>query len=324
MKLISAFRAFLRDTVNLNQTRLGQLDDRVEAIVAALRDDPVIGPLVRDHIPQGSWAHQTIIRPLDGKEFDADFLLFLHVHPGWSPADYITQVYAAFGRHGTYRSMRVPKTRCVRIVYANDCHVDVVPYLQLANGRQVIVNGDLDDWEDTNPAGFTAWMQTKDTITGGNLRRVIRLLKHLRDHKGTFAVKSVILTTLVGGVVDQGRKLLDPSHYTDVPTTLRSILNDLDQWLQARPTLPLIEDPSCPGTDFNHRWNQAGYTNFRDKIHAYAAKVDAAYSNPDPDASLKLWQEIFGDGFKQLTTTSTGGGRFGPVVAPAAQTGRAG
>src|SRR5207247_11077484 len=71
----------------------------------------------------------------------------------------------------------------VRIAYANDCHVDVVAYLVLADGRQVIVNRDIDDWEDTNPQGFTNWMRSKDTITEGNLRRVLRLLKFLRDHK---------------------------------------------------------------------------------------------------------------------------------------------
>lgn len=323
MKLIDYFRAFLTDTVNLNQARLGQLNERVAAIVSALRADPHLGPIVVDHIPQGSWAHRTIIKPLPGKEFDADFLLLIEEQPGWSPADYLDAVDAAFGRHGTYASMRQAKTRCIRIVYANDCHVDIVPFVRLADGRQIIVNHDEDAWEDTNPQGFTSWMQAKDAIADGHLRVVIRLLKYLRDFKGTFAVKSVILTTLVGGVVEASRKLADPAYYDDVPTSLRSIVNDLDVWLQARPTLPIIEDPSCPGTDFNHRWSQAGYTNFRDKIHAYAAKIEAAYLEPDRETSVKLWQEVFGDDFKKPATTS-GGGRFGPVAPPAARPGRDG
>ena len=41
-------------------------------------------------------------------------------------------------------------------------------------------------------------MKEKDGLTGGNLRKVIRLLKYLRDYKTTFSVPSVILTTLVG------------------------------------------------------------------------------------------------------------------------------
>jgi hypothetical protein len=324
MKHIDYFAAFLRDTVNLNQTRLDLLDDRVDVILAALKADEELGPLVLDHIPQGSWAHRTIIKPLPDKEFDADFLLLLEEQPGWSPAAYIDEVDQAFGRNTTYAKMRKRKNRCVRIVYANDCHVDVVPFIKLAGSREVIVNYEEDDWEDTNPQGFTSWMKSKDEVTSGHLRRVIRLLKYLRDYKGTFSIKSVIMTTLVGGVVEEWRKLEDPAHYSDVPTSLRSVVNDLDAWLQERPMLPLIEDPSCPGTDFNHRWNQAGYSNFRDKIHTYyAPKINAAYLERDPEKSLKLWREVFGDEFRKPVTTS-GGGRFGSVIAPAAQSGRGG
>jgi hypothetical protein len=77
VKLLNYFKDFLDSTVNLNQTRLDLLDQRVQAIVSCLEDDSVIGTLIEDHIPQGSWAHRTIIRPLPGDEFDADFLLLL-------------------------------------------------------------------------------------------------------------------------------------------------------------------------------------------------------------------------------------------------------
>jgi len=324
MKLVDYFHRFLRNTVNLNQTRLNQLGDRVAAIVAALKADEEFGALVLDHIPQGSWAHKTIIRPLPGKEFDADFLLLLEEQPGWNPARYIIELHKAFGRDATYKSMRKLKNRCVRIVYANDCHIDVVPFVRLADGREVIVNRDTDEWEETNPEGFTESMSKKDDMTGGDLRRVLRLLKYLRDFKGTFSVKSVILTTLVGGVVEEWRKISDPGHYSDVSTSLRSIVKDLDEWLQARPIMPTISDPSCPGTDFDHRWDQTGYANFRDKIHTYAAKIDAAYLEPDRDKSIKLWQEIFGNDFKKPADTKKAGDRFGPVAAPAAQIGRGG
>lgn len=84
MKLLNYFKDFLDSTVNLNQTRLDLLDQRVQAIVSCLEDDSVIGTLIEDHIPQGSWAHRTIIRPLPGDEFDADFLLLLTEVDDWS------------------------------------------------------------------------------------------------------------------------------------------------------------------------------------------------------------------------------------------------
>lgn len=73
------------------------------------------------------------------------------------------------------------------IGYANDCHIDVVPHLILADGQQVVINYADNAFEDTNPQGFTDWMKEKDDLAGGNLRRVIRLMKYLRDFKNTFS-----------------------------------------------------------------------------------------------------------------------------------------
>jgi hypothetical protein len=130
MKLTGYFDTLLTDTVNLSKFNLEMLDERVEKIYTALKSDPVLGPYVRGKIPQGSWAHRTIIKPQPGKEFDADFLLRLDEHPEWSadPGRYIGEVYAALGRNSVYGEMpRTRKCRCVRLTYANLCHVDIVP-----------------------------------------------------------------------------------------------------------------------------------------------------------------------------------------------------
>ena len=123
MKLLNYFKDFLDCTVNLNQTRLDLLDQRVQAIVSCLEDDSVIRTLIEDHIPQGSWAHRTIIRPLPGDEFDADFLLLLTEAEDWSanPRVYLNELRAAFRRSSTYRDMVHRKNRCVRVGYAGDC-----------------------------------------------------------------------------------------------------------------------------------------------------------------------------------------------------------
>lgn len=327
MKLIAYHDTLLTDTVNLRKFRLDLLDKRVAAIYRALAEDEVLGPYVLDKIRQGSWAHRTIITPLPNYEFDADFLLRLDENPDWSasPRSYIEQTYAALGRTSSYVDKRTRKCRCVRVIYANSCHVDIVPYLILPGGRQVIVNRDEDTWEETNPDGFTQWMRTKDETTGKNLRKAIRLLKFLRDHKGTFrGVRSVILTTLVGTMVEDWKIMTDPGYYSDVPTTLVHITEDLDTWLQQRPCKPSIADPSMPGTTFDHRWDEATYLNFRDKIHKYAADIRAAYDEPNKVHSIKLWQDIFGDGFT-APPPKTSSGAFGTVPAAATvQPGRAG
>ncbi|WP_350270234.1 cyclic GMP-AMP synthase DncV-like nucleotidyltransferase [Brevibacterium sp. CBA3109] len=295
MKLIAYHDAFLRDTVNLNRSRLDQLGNRVSSIVSALEKDDEVGDILVRHIPQGSWSHNTIIKPLNNHEFDADILVELKEQADWSERDYITAVRDAFKRSTTYKPLVRKKNRCVRIGYNNDCHVDVVPYIKLSDGRQVIVNWAEEKFEGTNPDGFTAWMKEHDELALKNLRKVLRLLKYLRDYKQTFTIPSVILTLLVAERVTSWDA---DQRYKDVPTALKNMLNDLDQWLDMYPLMPWLEDPSCPGTYFNHRWNEDQYKSFKKRVKKYAAWVNEAYYEPDKTTSLTAWQRVFGNGFK--------------------------
>ncbi|SIM19873.1 Uncharacterised protein [Mycobacteroides abscessus subsp. abscessus] len=261
-------------------------------------------------------------------------MLDMSQNPDWAdnPKTYIDEVYAALHRHSTYGTMpHSRKCRCARLVYANSMHVDIVPHLNLADGREVIVNRDDNEWELTNPQGFTDWMKKQDSIASGNLRKVIRLMKYLRDHKNSFTgTRSVLLTTMLGEQVTDLRKLLDPSYYSNVPTTLLHVVQDLDTWLQANPIKPSIADPSGSGVTFDHRWGpdpesaQATYSYFRDRIHVHAADIEAAYEEKDKDRSVQLWQNIFGDGFKAPATT-TASAKFPAATSAADSTvGRSG
>lgn len=331
MKLTDYFNVLLKDAVNLGQVKLDLLDSRVESVYKALKADDQIGSLILGKTPQGSWAHRTIINPVGDNEFDADFILNMSENPDWAddPKQYIEAVYAALHRNSTYGNMpHSRKCRCVRLVYANSMHLDIVPHLVLADGREVIVNRDDNAWELTNPQGFTDWMKEKDAFAKGNLRKVIRLMKYLRDHKNSFTgTRSILLTTLLGEQVTALRTLIDPNYYSDVPTALLHIVNDLDAWLQARPTKPSIPDPSGSGVTFDHRWEQSTYSYFRDRIHAHAAEITEAYKEENKERSIELWQGIFGDGFKAPTTSSSNS-KF-PAATPAAastvgRSGRAG
>ncbi|WP_425287887.1 SMODS domain-containing nucleotidyltransferase, partial [Rhizobium ecuadorense] len=65
-----------------------QLSDRVETIKSFLRASDW-EPTISGFIEQGSWAHDTIIRPVDGGEFDADLLVKVRDVEGWSAAQYV-------------------------------------------------------------------------------------------------------------------------------------------------------------------------------------------------------------------------------------------
>lgn len=308
MKLVNHFSDFLNNVVNIDDNRLEILDKRVGNISDYLAGAPMIGDAYMDVIPQGSMAHRTIIRPLNNHEFDADILLHLVPQENWMPKDYVEEVYKAFRLNGNYKDKVTRKNRCVTVQYANECHVDVVPFLEVVPGRFYITNrneGEDGSYERTDPEGYTNWLDERNRISGGNLIKVIRLLKWLRDYKQTFTCKSVILNVLVAGRVNDVNLITDPDYYSDVPTTLVHLLEDLDSYLATYPSyMPRIEDPTCPEVDYNHRWDNDQYLNFRDKISYYAAKARAAYDNQDRSVSIKLWRELFGDQFAPDSTKS--------------------
>ncbi|MCH9668530.1 MAG: hypothetical protein K0U78_03420 [Actinomycetia bacterium] len=294
------FHAFLDSAVNLKSYRLDQLDARVTAITNAFKKDADMGPRYKEHLPQGSWAHKTIINPVtDYDEFDADILLHLENVPDWNdnPKMYLQQVRAAFKRSNLYKDKLVRKNRCVRISYANDCHVDVVPAITLENGNQVIICYHDNVFEDTSPVGFADWIKERDDISGSQLRRIIRLLKWLRDFKNTFSCPSVILTVMLGGRVQFWDK---QNAYSDIPNALVHLLEALDTWLATYSGSPPLDDPSCPGVNFSHRWDDPVIiANFKAKISNYSLWAREAYDlqGIDDAAALTAWQKLFGSEF---------------------------
>jgi len=293
MKLHSYFKNFLDNTVNLDDARIEKLNKRVDAISSFLRGHEVFGEFFIDVIAQGSYAQRTIIKPVGTREYDVDVLLSMKEHPDWTPARYTQELYKAFEASGRYKGMAHRRTRCVYIDYADPFHVDVVPYVE---ARKDITNNKTDDWEHTDPEGFTASLETKTRATGGRLPAILRMLKYLRDTKTTFSIKSVLLTILVGESVQTWHASLD-GYYEDIPTALVNIVEDLDDYLQARPLLPAIYDPAGTGQDFSERWDQESYANFRTQIHYYAGKIREAYDKPDRNKSVAAWQTVFGSGF---------------------------
>jgi hypothetical protein len=312
VKLISYFDHFLVEKVNLNPTRMDLLDTRTTAITNFLTRDEIFGPLLKTTIPQGSFAQKTIIRPCADGTFDADVLVHLDPVPDWEWCEYVGKLYTALGRSPVYKEMRHRRTRCVYVDYADEFHVDLVPYVEI-DGCGYITNRKTDSSELTDPKGFTGWLKDQHRVAGGNLIKVIRLFKHVRDITWGFSVKSVILTTLVGERVSVVAEMLDTGCYADVPSTLRKVVADLDDYLQANPLLPAIVDPSGTQDRLDERWDQAGYTTFRAKVRALRAKVDEAFYAVDRETSLAAWQAIFGAGFVAPPATASSS-RSGLIV----------
>jgi hypothetical protein len=200
MKLVSQFTSFLKETVNLNQTRIDLLESNVEAIRNFIRQCEW-SPRVRGFEEQGSWAHDTIIKPVDGGEFDADLLVVIDPVDGWSAKDYVAKLGKAFADSSVYGSKAKTWDYCVTITYPGERKVDIAPLVRSRkhDGSLEVCNRAADRFDASEPVEFTAWLRERNALSGSNsFRKVTRLMKYLRDIKTTFTCPSVLLTTLLG------------------------------------------------------------------------------------------------------------------------------
>lgn len=300
MNLADEFEAFLKTTVNLNQTRLDSLQQRVATIEEFVTSREQFAASFVAMLPAGSWAARTIIKPVGEHDtFDADVLVQITPSPGWVAKDYVEYLHGAFLASNRYRALAKKKTRCVRIDYANEFHIDLVPYLEL-EGNGVVTNCEepagTGKYEPSDPQAFTAWIAERDAATNGHFVHAVRLIKYLRDHKDTFTCKSIIMLTLLGGQVNLNAPQTDPALYADVSSTLTALLGSLARNLP--PVMPSIPAPDGSGDDLSARYREDwDYANFRSTIARYAEWVNAAYVEANHAASIKAWQKVFGPEF---------------------------
>ena len=316
MKLIPQFTSFLKDTVNLNQTRIDLLEGNVEAIKNFIRQCEW-KPRIRGFEEQGSWAHDTIIKPVEGAEFDADLLVMVDPVDDWTAKDYVVNLGKALAQSPTYGEKTKTWDYCVTITYQGQRKIDIAPCVvgRLTKDRLEVCNRPVDKFEVSEPIAYTNWLRERNALSGGNsFRKVTRLLKYLRDIKSTFTCPSVLLTTLLGMQIEWYDK--DTDDFADVPTTLRTVMGRLDVWLQARPVKPRVPNPKLIQEDFAARWTDLQYSNFRSFIHKYRAWVDEAYAAEGKAESITAWQRVFGGAFaKGEAVTATKGAIEGLSLA---------
>ena len=301
MKHTEYFRTFLKEQVNPDQTRLKRLRNSVGAVTDYLHGN-LDGYLGFRH--QGSFPLQTMTRPVNGTGYDADVQILM-AYDSPSAVDYIQAVYDCLMKHGTYQQMSNRHTRCVKLDYAGEFSMDIVPCVTRLDECQYVCNRQDNRFEITDGAGYRDWFNDRSRITSGNLKRVTRLLKYLRDHKGNFSVKSILLTTLVGNIVKGD---WDQDRFSSLPDALKAMSNDINVYLQDRVSMPIVRNPVLYVEDFNRHWDERSYANFRKLFGIYNEKINRAYSEPDHNRSVRLWRELFGDTFGKLQPDAASGG----------------
>src|SRR5438876_666619 len=173
--------------------------------------------------PQGSMALGTTCKPVEGPH-DLDFVLQIDApHWRWHPLAGLSALYECLSSNETYRKMISLKNRVVRLTYADEFYMDILPaYTDLSSGGTCILVPDRARVSlcPSNPEGFILWFRnrclprTRRVMEKAKpvpaqeavhekepLQLAVQLLKRWRDlafAEECRAPISVVLTTLAG------------------------------------------------------------------------------------------------------------------------------
>jgi hypothetical protein len=315
MNFTKSIERFLGEHVNLNEARLDRARATFDTISSFLRNADQTKDLFIEATRQGSLRQKTIIKPrADDTEFDVDLLLKLARRDGWNARDYLGAVRAAFDASDRYSDkMKDPApTRCETVEYAGDFHVDIVPCIE-QDHQDWIMNRDRNQFEPTDGDGYAAWFAKQDATTGGQLVKVTRLLKYLRDEHD-WPLKSILLTTMVGERVTDGDTT---ALYPDLPSSLRLLVDRWDSWLQSQQSAPEICNPALRSEAFRRHWDDDVFKAVRNEVNSVASKIRGAFDSDDEEASSGKWKEVFGDSFTILDEDLKGGLVVATAAVPA-------
>lgn len=295
MKLNEYFQLF-HQKISLDKTRVERIKSAHSTLRNTLEKHEEIRSILYETFLQGSYRIGTSVCPRNGQEFDVDVIVALNLEDEYgnrkSPSEAIDKLYNVLKSISTYKDKVIRKTRCVRIDYAGDFHMDVVPaYYDELFDILYIPDRKAEKWGETNPKGYIQWCSDRNDELGGKLTRVVKFLKWWRNRVfgKDSAVKSIILTTLIG-------ENFSSDCSTDADALLGTVRN-LNDFLQQHPYVPQVPNPSLSTENLARDWKQEHYEIFRNRVSSLFKKIADAYEEEDLEKSVEKWRKIFGDEF---------------------------
>jgi hypothetical protein len=244
---------------------------------------------------QGSFRIGTTVKPRKREEYDVDLVCELRADSRLfpNPVALLNLIESRLREHGDYATRLERKNRCLRVMYANDFYLDILPACPDPNGQGtclVVPDRNARCWKASNPKGYASWFETateKRMVKAAleplpefenmkpPLNYAVQLIKRWRDvfyeTQPDLAPISIVLTTLAG------------HHYageSNVAPALTGILNRIVAAIPENGPRLAVLNPSNLKEDLSERWNL--------NPRSYSAFVTGMNS------FLRVWTTIIG------------------------------
>lgn len=266
----------MAEAVQLDDTRYDRMKTSYESVKNWIEDDEIFfKPYNYDVYPHGSVRILTTVKPIGKDEFDLDIAIHLKSITPHTPQRIYAELKRCMEAYAKKYGLKIEaKNRCIRINYAGDFHMDILPGIQenpFDQNKIKVPDRELGDWVSSNPRGYGDWFMGKANLVRESLlekalraeklpadnfkhkkplQRAVQLIKRYRDmyfqKDDTYKTSSIILTTIAGQFYQGEESIFDT--VDNIITTIRTKVNQPIGRLK-------IVNPINPTEDFTDKWD---------------------------------------------------------------------
>lgn len=283
----------MAEQVQLDATRYERMKSAYESVKNWIEEDEVFFKQYNyDVYPHGSVRILTTVKPIGKDEFDLDIAIHLKSNTPHTPQRIYIELKRRMEEYAKKYGLTIEaKNRCMRLNYAGDFHMDILPGVQeilFDENKLKVPDRELGNWVSSNPRGYANWFIAKANLVKESLlakalkaeklpsdnfknkkplQRGVQLIKRYRDiyfqKDDTYKTSSIILTTIAGQFYQGEESIFDT--VDNIVTTIRTKVNQSIGRLK-------ILNPVNPNEDFTDKWDRESefYDAFKKfSIHLY-------------------------------------------------------
>lgn len=322
--------ARISESLQLDDTRRRKMEEAYGAISTILNDEKgFFKGAVIDVYPQGSVAIGTTSKPLRDNEFDLDIVVQINkLYSEFTSAEIYNELVRILSGNDRYKDKIEKKKRCIRLNYAGDFHMDILPGCLIFpsdNNNINIPDRELKTWAKSNPKGFAAYFLERANSVKASLltryynqlvqlkaeiqdlpkdsfykktplQRSVQLSKRYRDlyfeDKPKYATSSIVLTTLMMQFY-QGEETI----YYTIDNVLNKIKLSFDESIKQGKKFQVL-NPVNNNENFTDSWDDKHYDEFYQFIADFHQRWQEMKNGFEK--SGKDYIKLFGEGiYKQ-------------------------
>jgi hypothetical protein len=322
MDEVAGFRGNLLEKIcvalQLTETQFQSAERSYNAVGRWLGEDERLAELHPRIFPQGSMALLTTVKPRGQVQYDLDMVLEVDGADGLTPKWLYDAVKDRLDAHDLYRTMLKPRPRCLRLDYANQFHLDIVParthprlgapFIEIP--QKPDQDGELHNWITNNPKDLVKWFKLqcekrslsifekaaqeplpKPVLAHEKpvLACAVQLFKRHRDvvfGAASDAPSSILLTTLAGTFY-QG----EPS----IEETLVHILGRIARLTEVDPQFTSVCNPACTDQNLCAKWTLTQCAHFANFVCTFGRKLRDLTTIRGVDKIAAELRNLFGD-----------------------------